>query len=110
MIVRKYDDSILLFRQFISDNIESMDHIHILNIIHKCSKLSIEVSRIIDWDIILYKLENYENKLNAQSISIALYSLNNINYLEESVLKRYLSLITRKLANSDWIVNGQFIG
>jgi hypothetical protein len=104
-------------KDFINSNQEKIDHIHLLTILYKCSKIdkSSEIDLVelsIGWDIAIDLLERESLALtfDPQSIATAVYSLH--NFEETDYAMRIINIISNQLqkVGNNMLFNGKCIG
>ena len=62
-------------KSFLLNNIQHLDHVHVLTLLHRCTKRNIALSDIFSWSVVLKLLNESNEGFDDQSIGTALYAM-----------------------------------
>ena len=101
----------VILSDFLKRSFIYLDHVHVLTLMYRCSKKSMSIDTIIDWNDIIEILKRPTSKFDARSLSIALYCLQDISSDKLSIITSYIKALCMHLRKSKISsLNGQAIG
>lgn len=96
---------------FLEKNYDKIDHIHILTILHRSSKINFDMSTIISLNSIFDLLEKSDAKFDEQSLAMGLFSLNRRSCDNDVWAQKFLKLMYSKALHGKFgVLNGHAIG